>query len=111
QPVPVLANPVVGVGSPSVSFVLRTMFGLTIFVPLYFEVVRGLSASESGLALIPQLAGTVVGSPAAGRAMVRMRHYKRMPMVGLAFAIAALAAIAMMPAALPLAAICALLGI
>jgi MFS family permease len=79
-------------------------------VPLYFELLQGLSASESGLALIPQLAGTVVGSTAAGRAMVRMRHYKRMPTVGLGLAIAALAAMAMAPTALPLAAICTLLG-
>src|SRR6266536_702272 len=110
-PLPLLLNPVVGIGTASVTFVFGTMIGLTIFVPLYFEVVLGLSASESGLALIPQLAGTVVGSTAAGRTMVQMRHYKRMPMVGLGLAIAALAAMAMAPTALPRAAICALLGI
>src|SRR5438046_5365614 len=82
-PLAVLLNPVVGIGTASVSCVFGTMIGLAIFVPLYFEVVLGLSASESGLALIPQLAGTVVGSTAAGRAMVHMRHYKPMPMVGL----------------------------
>ena len=109
-PLPVLLNRVVGIGTASVSCVFGTMIGLTIFVPLYFEVVLGLSASESGLALIPQLAGTVVGSTAAGRAMVHMRHYKRMPMVGLGLAIAALAAMAAAPAALPLAVICTLLG-
>src|SRR6266699_2251377 len=109
-PLPVLLNRVVGIGTASVSCVFGTMIGLTIFVPLYFEVVLGLSASESGLALIPQLAGTVVGSTAAGRAMVHMRHYKRMPMVGLGLAIAALAAMAAAPTALPLAAICTLLG-
>src|SRR6266581_4519548 len=85
-PLPVLLNRVVGIGTASVSCVFGTMIGLTIFVPLYFEVVLGLSASESGLALIPQLAGTVVGS------------------------IAALAAMAAAPTALPLAAICTLLG-
>jgi EmrB/QacA subfamily drug resistance transporter len=110
-PLSMLMNRVVGIGTASVTFVFGTMIALTIFVPLYFEVVLRLSASESGLALIPQLAGTVVGSTAAGRAMVRMRHYKRMPMVGLALAITALAAIALAPTALPLVAICTLLGI
>jgi EmrB/QacA subfamily drug resistance transporter len=110
-PLPVLLNRVVAVGTASVTCVFGTMVGLTIFVPLYFEVVLGLTASESGLALIPQLAGTVVGSTTAGRAMVRMRRYKRMPMVGLGLAIAALAAMAIAPGGLPLPAICALLGI
>jgi len=110
-PLSMLMNRVVGIGTASVTFVFGTMIALIIFAPLYFEVVLRLSASESGLALIPQLAGTVVGSTAAGRAMVRMRHYKRMPIVGLALAIAALAAIALAPTALPLAAICTLLGI
>jgi EmrB/QacA subfamily drug resistance transporter len=110
-PLPILWNRVVGVATASVTCVFGTMIGLTIFVPLYFEVVLGLSASESGLALIPQLAGTVIGSTAAGRTMVRMRRYKRMPIFGLALAIAALAIIALLPAALPLVAICALLGI
>jgi EmrB/QacA subfamily drug resistance transporter len=110
-PLSMLMNRVVGIGTASVTFVFGTMIALTIFVPLYFEVVLRLSASESGLALIPQLAGTVVGSTTAGRAMVRMRHYKRMPIVGLALAIAALAAVALAPTALPLAAICTLLGI
>jgi EmrB/QacA subfamily drug resistance transporter len=110
-PLPVLLNPVVGIGTASVTCVFGTMIGLTIFVPLYFEVVLGLSASESGLGLIPQLAGTVVGSTATGRAMVNLRHYKRMPVVGLGLAIAALAVLAVAPAQLPFSVICMLLGI
>jgi MFS family permease len=110
-PLPMLLNRVVGIGTASVTCVFGTMIGLTIFVPLYFEVVLGLSASESGLALIPLLAGTVVGATAAGRAMVRMRHYKRMPLVGLGLAVVAVAALAIAPTRLPLAAICSLLGI
>jgi EmrB/QacA subfamily drug resistance transporter len=110
-PVPVLLNRVVSIGTASVTFVFGTMIALTIFIPLYFEVVLHLTASESGLALIPQLAGTVIGSTAAGRMMTSIRHYKRVPIVGLSFAIAALAIMAVAPLGLPLAAICALLGI
>ena len=43
---------------------------MTIFVPLYFEVVHMLSASQSGLALIP-LALTTPGSILSGRALIR----------------------------------------
>jgi EmrB/QacA subfamily drug resistance transporter len=110
-PLSMLRNPVVGIGTGSVSCTFGTMIGLTIFVPLYFEVVRGLSASQSGLALIPLMGGTVVGSTMSGRAMTHVRHYKRMPAVGLAAAIAALGALAAQPAALPIPAVCALLGV
>jgi MFS family permease len=110
-PIPVLFNRVVSIGTASATFVFGTMIGLTVFVPLYFEVVLQLTASESGLALMPQLAGTVVGSTAAGRLMVNLRHYKRVPLAGLLGAIAALGTIAMSPGGLPLAVICGLLGI
>jgi EmrB/QacA subfamily drug resistance transporter len=110
-PLPVLFNPVVGVGTASVTCVFGTMVALTVFVPLYYEVVLGLSAGQSGLALMPQLAGTVIGSTLTGRAMVTVRRYKRMPVVGLLMAIAALAVVAIKPAGLPLPVVSAVLGV
>ena len=50
-PVAVLNNPLVRAGTLSGACTMGTMVGLTIFVPLYFEVVTHLSASQSGLAL------------------------------------------------------------
>jgi MFS family permease len=64
--------------------------GLTIFVPLYFEVVHKLSATESGIALIP-LALTTPGSLLSGQAMLYWRHYKRAPLIGLVCSLVALA--------------------
>jgi hypothetical protein len=75
---------------------------MTIFVPLYFEVVHHLSASQSGLALIPQMASTVVFSTLTGRAMTHVARYKRMPLAGLTAAILSLAALAIWPAAMPM---------
>ena len=63
------------------SLAMGTSIGLTIFVPLYFEVVHKLSATESGLALIP-LALTTPGSLLSGQAMLYWRHYKLAPIVG-----------------------------
>jgi EmrB/QacA subfamily drug resistance transporter len=110
-PLALLANPVVSIGTASVAFVFGAMVGLSIFVPLYFEVVLGLSASASGLALIPLMGGTVIGSTAAGQAMSRIAHYKRVPAVGLAAAVAALALIAVSPTGLPIALVGAALGV
>ena len=110
-PLPVLRNPVVGIGTASVTCVFGTMVGLTIFVPLYYEVVLGLSAGQSGFALMPQLAGTVIGSTLTGRAMVSVRHYKRMPTTGLLLAITALAIMAARPLSLSLPATSGLMGL
>jgi MFS family permease len=53
------------------------MIGLTVHMPLYYEVVYGLSASEAGVALIPLVAVSVLGAWASGRAMTMTKHYKR----------------------------------
>ena len=58
------------------------MLGLTVHLPLYYEVVYHLSASEAGLALIPLAAISTGGSAIAGQAMARFRHYKRVAIIG-----------------------------
>ena len=75
-------------------FSIGVITGLSIFMPLYLELVLGASASMSGLALIAFTAGTVIGAFAAGRALGRHQHYKRIPLAGLVLAIIALAAMA-----------------
>ena len=110
-PPAVLRNPVVGLGISSVSCVFGTMIGLSIFVPLYFEVVLHLSASESGLGLIPLMGGTVAGATLSGQIMARVAHYKRLPVIGLILAIAGIALIALKPEGLPPLAIAAALGV
>jgi MFS family permease len=72
-------------------------------MPIYLETVYGLTASQSGLALIPLMVGTVTGATISGRVMARVRHYKRLPVVGLAVAAAALGALALWPEGLPFA--------
>ncbi|NIX75591.1 MFS transporter [Microvirga sp. c23x22] len=107
----VLHNPVVRMGTLSACFGMGTYIGLTIYLPVYFEAVRGLSASESGLALIPLMAGTVVGATASGRTMARVKHYKRLPTIGLIVAMAATGVLAAFGDRLPIAAIEAVLAI
>ncbi len=110
-PLSVLANPVVRCAALAGACMMSVLVGMTIYVPLYFEVVTHLSAGESGLALIPLVAATPLSSTITGRMMARVKHYKRMPLVGLAIAILALAALAVWPASLPLWLVLALLWI
>ncbi|HEX3442734.1 MAG TPA: MDR family MFS transporter [Pseudolabrys sp.] len=100
-PLSVLGNSVVRSAALAGSCCMGTMVGMTIFVPLYFDVVLHLSAGESGLALIPLMFATVMWSTITGRLMVHMQRYKRVPYVGLTLAIVSLAALAIWPASLP----------
>jgi len=58
------------------------MLGLTVHMPLYYEVVYHLSASEAGLALIPLAAISTGGAAIAGRTMARAKHYKLVAIIG-----------------------------
>jgi predicted MFS family arabinose efflux permease len=101
-PLSVLREPVVTRIVLVAFFSIGAIIGLSIYVPLYLELVLGASPSVSGLALISFTAGTVIGAFAAGRSLGRDRHYKRLPMVGLAVAIASLAVLAAAPGSLAL---------
>jgi EmrB/QacA subfamily drug resistance transporter len=108
-PLTVLANPVVRCATLAGACCMGTLVGMTIFVPLYFEVVLHLSASQSGLALIPLMFATVLCSTMTGRAMVHVKHYKRMPLIALAIGMLALGGLAVWPASMPTPLVLALL--
>jgi len=110
-PIAVLANPVVRCAALAGACAMATLVGMTIFVPLYFEVVLHLSASQSGMALIPLMGATVTFSTIAGRLMTHMTHYKRVPLVGLTIGIVALAPLAIWPASMPIALVLVLLAV
>ncbi len=88
-PVAVLNNPVMRVGTVATACTQGVNIGLTIFVPLYYELVHGLSASDSGLALIPIVMMTTPGSFLSGRAMLHLDRYKWVPILLLSLATAA----------------------
>lgn len=101
-PLNVLANPVVRCAALAGSCNMGVLVGMTIFVPLYFEVVLHLTASQSGLALIPLMAATVLWSTITGRLMMHMVHYKRVALIGMALSILSLAPLAIFPAEMPI---------
>ena len=101
-PLNVLANPVMRVGTMATSCALGVMTGFMIYMPLYYQVVHKLSATGSGLALIPVIVLTTPGSMLSGRAMMHLRHYKLSPYFGMTLSTAAVAALALWPA-MPLA--------
>ncbi|WP_428029910.1 MDR family MFS transporter [Ancylobacter sp.] len=110
-PLTVLSNQVVRTGVPSAAFAMGTLVGLSIQMPLYLEGVMGLTASESGVALIPLMAGVVVGATGAGRVMGHFTHYKRLPILGLIASIAALGILAVWPIGLSIWWVAAAMGV
>jgi MFS family permease len=96
-PIAVLANPVMRVGSLTSACSQGVTIGLTIFVPLYYELVHGMSASDSGLALIPIMAMVTPGSFMSSRAMLYTAHYKRVPIVLLVLGVLAVGLLALDP--------------
>ena len=95
-PLTVLNNQVMRWGTATASFNMGTSIGLTIYVPFYFEQVHRLSATESGVALIP-LALTTPGSLLAGRVMLYYRRYKWAAMIALVCCIVSLAILVWWP--------------
>jgi len=81
-PLPLMGGTVVPYAMAAGGCALGSILGLTVHLPLYYEVVYHLSASEAGLALIPLAAVSTVGAAIAGRTMARARHYKRVAIVG-----------------------------
>jgi MFS family permease len=80
-------------------------------VPLYLELALGLSASAAGMVLISFMLGATIGSMITGRLFSQIRHYKRIPLTGLAVSIAALAVVAIDPAGWPMPAVALLLAL
>jgi EmrB/QacA subfamily drug resistance transporter len=102
-PLAVLANPVMRQGTLATSCALGVMTGFMIYLPLYYQVVHKLSATDSGFALIAVVIFTTPGSMMSGRAMMYLRHYKISALAGLGLGIVAVAALVWRPA-MPLAA-------
>jgi EmrB/QacA subfamily drug resistance transporter len=51
-------------------------FGAVVFLPLWFQVVQGASATESGYKLLPFLFGLILSSIASGQIVSRTGRYK-----------------------------------
>jgi len=58
------------------------MFGSIIYVPLYLQIVRGATPTDSGLLMLPMMAGVIVTSIVAGRVISKLGRYKWFPVAG-----------------------------
>lgn len=67
-----------------INFVMGVgMFGMMMSLPLYLQIVKGATPTESGLQTLPMTAGILVGSMGSGILISRTGRYKRFPTAGL----------------------------
>lgn len=77
------------------------MFGSMIFIPVYLQVVDGMSPTRSGLAMLPMVIGLFSTSITAGQLMSRNGRYKVFPILGASIVIIALFMLSQLDAGSP----------
>jgi EmrB/QacA subfamily drug resistance transporter len=60
------------------------MFGAIIFIPLFLQLVYGVSPTSSGLRMLPLMAGLLTASILSGRVISRIGRYRVFPIAGCA---------------------------
>lgn len=76
------------------SFVMSMAFlGVVMFMPLYMQVVQGVSATQSGFALLPLMTALIFSSILSGRIVSRTGKYKLLMIAGGVILIAGVAAL------------------
>lgn len=69
--------------SSAMSFIVGfAMFGAIIFMPLFLQIVRGLTPTISGLGLLPLMIGLVVMSIGSGIVITKTGRYRAFPVIG-----------------------------
>ncbi len=61
------------------------MFGALLTLPLYLQIVFGLSPTNSGFASLPLMAGLLIASIGSGQIISRTGHYRIFPVTGTIF--------------------------
>jgi len=81
-PLRLFGNRTVTVGAISSTIVGIAMFGGLLTVPLYLQIVKGSTATEAGLQLIPFVVGIMAGSITSGQLIARTGRYRVFPIIG-----------------------------
>jgi EmrB/QacA subfamily drug resistance transporter len=81
-PLRLLRNPILAVAATVNGLSALLFFATIYFLPVFFQQVKGVSPTRSGLLLIPFMLGTVTGTISSGRAVTRTGRYKPFPVAG-----------------------------
>ncbi|MDQ2065009.1 MDR family MFS transporter [Xinfangfangia sp. CPCC 101601] len=77
------------------------MFGTVTFIPVWLQIARGASPTQSGWEMIPLTFGILIASTLSGRYMARTGRYRILPQVGLVIASFGMAVLTQLDPAMP----------
>jgi EmrB/QacA subfamily drug resistance transporter len=89
-PLRLFRNPVFRVSAAISLAAGFALFGSISYLPLFLQVVHGVSPTVSGLYLLPMVGGLLITSIASGQLIARTGRYKIYPIVGTAVLVVAL---------------------
>jgi EmrB/QacA subfamily drug resistance transporter len=75
-PMRLFRNDVVSVAGGMAFLTGMTMYGALVYLPMFLQVVKDVSATNSGLLLVPFMLGTLVAAIPVGRLISRTGRYK-----------------------------------
>jgi EmrB/QacA subfamily drug resistance transporter len=86
-PLKLFKNSIFSVSNLAAFLIGVALFGATVFIPLFVQGAIGASATNSGVVLIPLMAGWVVSSIVVGQIITRTGRYRVFPIVGTALVV------------------------
>ncbi len=78
-----------------------SLFGAVTFLPLYLQVVKGVSPTQSGLQLTPMMIGVLTSSIGSGILISRLGRYRIFPIIGTALTVVAMILLSQLGVATP----------
>ena len=94
-PLAVLGHPVVRYATISNATGWSAIVGLNIFLPIYLQIVVGLSATDAGLSLVVLMVSLNISAGIGGQVLCRVTHYKALPIAGMVIAITSVIVLAL----------------
>lgn len=98
MPIMVLTNHTFVVATVVAVLLCACMFGMNGYLPTYLQMVHGVSATMSGLILVPGAVGMFCGSMVSGIMVTRTGRYKPYPVIGSLLAAGGLVLLGVIPA-------------
>jgi MFS family permease len=93
-PPDLFGNRVFSIASLVMALTFMGLMGASVFFPLFFQLVMGVSPSRSGMMTVAMMLGLMLSSMLNGRVLQRSARYKTMQLAGLAVAVASFAVLA-----------------
>ena len=81
-PLGLFRNKVFSLGNGAAFVISMAFFGAITFVPLYLQLGAGISATNSGMLMLPMMFGLILSSTISGRLVTKIGRYKPMMLFG-----------------------------